>query len=141
MKRILYISFVILISCNKEEPLPVDLFEGSYSLINVIEEHNPEEQSKPKFLAPKSFKVTKSEFLDPASGELVSAYKFNDDFNRFMGLTNSEQNVILGTDDCPNADDLTGVSITFLDSSNLYELNMKNCEGRDAIGEYSLLIE
>jgi len=138
VKKVLYIAMVLLISCKDEDPQPVDLFAGDYTVVNIIEEYDPEESGKVEFLAPKLFTVLKTEFLDPTTGELVSAYKFEDDRNRFMGLTNGDENVIVGTDDCPNREDLNGVSITFSTINNLYTLNMQNCEGRDIIAEYSI---
>ncbi len=138
VKKVLYIAMVLLISCKDEDPQPVDLFAGDYAVVNIIEEYDPEESGKVEFLAPKLFTVLKTEFLDPTTGELVSAYKFEDDRNRFMGLTNGDENVIVGTDDCPNREDLNGVSITFSTINNLYTLNMQNCEGRDIIAEYSV---
>jgi hypothetical protein len=138
VKRILYIAMVLLISCKEEDPQPVDLFAGDYTVVNIIEEYDPEESGKVKFLAPKLYTVIKTEFLDPTTGELISAYKFEDDLNRFMGLTDGGENILVGTDDCPNREDLNGVSITFSTITNLYTLKMQNCEGRDIIAEYSI---
>jgi hypothetical protein len=66
----------------------------------------------------------------------VTAYKFIFD-DKFMGMTSSGENVIVGTDSCPNNSDLQGVSVTFSSSDSLYVLNMKNCEGREVIANYT----
>ena len=133
-----------LSSCSKEEdPIPEDLFVGAYDLEEVFEEYNPNDQDKAdeKFLAPMTFIVTKSEFLDPNTGELVAAYKFfiNDSFMGLAEEPGSNGLVLVGTQTCPNEDDLSGVSIT-LQESGLYKLNMLNCVGREVRADYTRLI-
>lgn len=138
--QILFLTvFLLLIgSCKKDDPVPKDIFVGSFFLVNVIEEYNPSNSTENKFLAPEVYDVTKTELLDPTTGTRVVAYKFEYG-NRFMGLTQSDTNVIVGTDECPNTFDLKGVSITFSSINSLYTLNMLNCEGREVIAEYSPL--
>ena len=81
-KRFIYFLFLAIIlveSCQKEEdPLPEDNFVGQYVLQEVIEEYDPTnpDLAEDKFLAPELFKVTKSDFFNPATGETISSYKF-----------------------------------------------------------------
>jgi len=135
---------ICLCSCSKEEdPIPEDLFVGTYDLEQVFEEYNPNDPEKEdeKFLAPSTFIVTKSDFLNPLTGELVSAYKFFID-DSFMGLfedPGSAGTVLVGTQTCPNENELSGVSIT-LQESGLYSLNMLNCVGREVLADYTRLL-
>lgn len=135
-KSLFPVVFILMISCGEDDPAPVDLFAGDYTLVNVIEEHDPNNNSE-KFLAPDVYVVTKTEFLDPTTGNRIAAYKYEDD-TRFIGMMQSATEVLVGTDNCPNSSDLNGASITFSGVSSLYTLNMRNCEGREVIAEYTL---
>ena len=134
------VLILILWSCAKEDPVPVpvDLFAGNHGLVEVIEEYRSTDSQSESFTAPEVFEITKSDFLDPASGERVTAYKFNYG-DRFMGMISSEDNVIVGTEICPNNSDLNGVSVTFSSTDQFYVLNMLNCEGREVIANYTKL--
>ena len=133
--RFLFI-FCLLVGCAKEDPAPVDLFDGNYTLVNVIEEHDPNDNSQ-KFLAPDVYTVSKTELLDPSTGQSISAYKYEDN-SRFIGMTQSDSEALVGSKSCPNSSDLNAASITFSSVSSLYTLNMRNCEGREVIAEYSI---
>jgi len=127
--------------CKKDDdPAPVDLFVGIYDLVSVIEEYDPSNPNSAdeKFLAPESFEITKSELLNPVTGEMVSSYSFLVG-EMFLGLTeqnNSDGMVLVGTQDCPNDDDLRAVSIT-IQQDSLYRLNMVNCITREVIADYN----
>jgi hypothetical protein len=135
------ITIIIVGGCKKDEdPVPVDLFVGIYDLVSVIEEYDPSnpDNADDKFLAPESFEITKSELLNPITGEMVSSYSFLVG-EIFMGLTeqgNSDGMVLVGTQVCPNDDDLRAVSIT-IQPNSLYRLNMVNCITREVIADYN----
>ena len=136
------IASLVINGCKKEEdPEPVDLFVGNYFLEVVIEEHNPSNSAEEKFLAPETFEITKSELLNPVTGEMVSSYKFLMG-EVFLGLTeqsNSNGMVLVGKQGCPNADDLSAVSIT-IQQDGFYRNNMFNCINREIIADYDKLV-
>jgi len=127
--------------CKKDEdPAPADLFVGIYDLVLVIEEYDPSDPNSAdeKFLAPESFEIIKSELLNPVTGEMISSYSFLVG-EIFLGLTeqsNSGGMVLVGTQACPNDDDLRAVSIT-IQQDSLYRLNMVNCITREVIADYN----
>lgn len=126
---------------NADDPVPADIFDGNYTLNEVIEEYDPDDPEKEmeKFLAPDFFEILKSDFFDPTSGELVTAYKFFID-DIFLGLTINNETQLVGMENCPNANDINGVSFQKLDNS-LYQLNMLNCVGREVLATYTRLQE
>ena len=123
-------------SCKKDEPAPVDVFAGSFLLAEVLEEFKPTGTQTGSFIAPSEYVVTKSDFLDPSTGERITAYKFLYD-DIFMGLTSTEDDVIVGTSTCPNSSDLKAVSVTYMPGEQLYQLHMVNCEGREVLANYT----
>lgn len=130
MKRFLFISLVVC-ACGKDDPPPPEIFAGDYLLLEIEEEHST-------FEAPDVYQIINTEFLDPTTGERFPAYKYQDEMDRFMGMAQTEEFVIVGTDACPNGSGLDGVSLTYLPDSSVYRLNMRNCEGREIIAVYSI---
>ncbi len=133
---ILLIAVLFFGSCKKEDPAPVDVFVGNFLLEEVIEEFKPTGSQTGSFIAPSQFEVTKSDFLDPSTGERITAYKFLYD-DKFLGLASTEDNIIVGTSTCPNASDLKAVSITYMQADLVYQLHMVNCEGREVLANYN----
>lgn len=137
----LLLILMIVAGCKKDdEPMPEDIFVGEYLVQEVVEEYNPTDPDRQgeKFLAPDVFTIVKSDFLNPTTGEKVTSYKFFID-TVFLGLSeqiDSNGLVIVGTQGCPNIDDLSGVSVTSQESG-LYRLNMLNCIGREVLADYS----
>ena len=127
----------VLTGCKKEsDPVPEDEFVGIYVLVEVITEYNPSDPDKSdeKFLAPETFEITKSDFLDPTTGEIITAYKyFYDDI--FLGMLENNSNQLVGTESCPNANDISGASVSPIENT-LYQLNMLNCSGREVLANY-----
>jgi hypothetical protein len=137
----LLLTVLLISSCGKdEEPVPDELFVGNYVLVEVIEEYNPTDpnRSDEKFLAPELFTVSKSDVLNPITGEMVTTYKFliNDIFMGLAEQSGSGGDVLVGTAPCPNDDDLEAVSISLLDGG-MYQLNMFNCIRREVIADYN----
>ena len=129
-------------ACKKvDDQVPADIFVGNYTLIEVIEEYDPNDPEKEteKFLAPDLFEMQTSDFFNPTTGEFVTAYKL---FIRdiFLGLTKNNDTQLVGTVNCPNANDISGVSLLQLDNS-LYRLNMLNCVGREVLATYTRVQE
>jgi hypothetical protein len=129
---------VIVAGCKKDEdPVPEDSFVGNYFLELVIEEHDPSNPDSvdEEFLAPETFEVTNSELLNPITGEMISSYKFLLK-DVFLGLIEQSEMVLVGTQGCPNDDDLRAVSVT-IQQDGLYRLNMANCINREVIADYT----
>ena len=139
------LTIVLVAGCKKdEEPAPEDLFVGNYSLVEVEVEFDPEDPDRQgdPFLAPEGFQVTKSDLLNPVTGEMVPSYKLLID-DIFLGLIEQEGSggtALVGTQACPNDDDIRAASITFLESE-LYSFNMLNCIGREVLATYSRVVE
>jgi len=127
----------VLTGCKKDsDPVPEDEFVGIYTLAEVITEYNPTDPDKSdeKFLAPETFEITKSDFLDPTTGELITAYKyFYDDV--FLGMMENNSNQLVGTESCPNSNNISGASVSPMEDS-LYQLNMLNCPLREVLANY-----
>ncbi len=127
-----------LSACNKDDTsAPTDIFDGNYTLNEVIEEYDPDDPEKEpdKFLAPGQFEIQSSDFFDPTTGGLVTAYKFFID-TIFLGLTKNSETQLVGTENCPNSNDINGISVLQLDNS-LYQLNMLNCVRREVRATYT----
>ena len=141
----IFITITVLGGCKKDEdPVSEDLFVGNYFLVNVDVEFDPDDPDRQDeaFLAPEDFQVTKSDLLNPITGEMVSSYKLLID-DIFLGLTEqsgSGGTALVGTQACPNDDDLRAGSITFVES-DLYSLNLINCIGREVLATYSRVVK
>jgi hypothetical protein len=136
------LTIVFLTSCKKEEePIPEDIFVGQYLLQEVLDEYNPTDPNREedKFLAPELFRITKSDFFNPVTGETISSYKFLID-SVFIGIsekTDSNGSILVGVQSCTSVEDvLNSASITLLENEQ-YRLNMFNCVGREVLADYS----